>query len=206
METITGYLMVRKPSYNYAEGYMSGYHLPPINQIYYYGIDRLYWFDIEVYFHKNLLNKFLDQKYREIENSVNDGTFIGILKKITEANLFINLNEDIKLKNEIIAISSPTLNSIKGECQIPSSQIEWLGYDILQLGGWSLIRHALFENRQYSMLEKNPLNSYGLFDNIKSIDKFLEAYDKLALLDKVDPIVEGSIVDPVRIARLKDKS
>ena len=198
---IAGYAMVRKPEF---EEKNEGVSLKAINGIYYCGLYRSIWFDIKELFRKGKLPIELKQKYNRLSQSGNDYSFLELTKTLQEAQDFIDVNNEIKFKNEIIAISSPYLTETKKGFK-PPEEIEWLGYDFVQLGGWSLIRHAIFENGLLDLIKEKPINNFGLFDDFNNVDLFLNRYNEYAKLDLVDPILEDKRIafEKIRIGRPK---
>ncbi|MBC9914021.1 hypothetical protein [Chitinophaga varians] len=194
---ITGYVIARKPMYDGSDVMIGRNSLLRIEDKYYHGIDRLSWVDAEI--PENLLSIYADPKASE-----QDLTGIKVLKKYDEAIALLSLNDEVALKNEVLVIASDKLNQIKGPGMVTQQTIRWLGYDVVLLGGWSLIRHAIFENRQMSLLEMVDLNSFGLLDNVEEVAGFLKEYDRLADLDKVDPLLKNSSygVDCIRVGVL----
>lgn len=198
---IVGYIIVRKTQHNEV---IHGRLLEPINSINYHGIDRLMWYDLDSYFLEGKFSDDLKPKYMQLSASDNDLTFTKVLKSFEDSKRFLSVSKDLIRRNEIIAISSNALVKIKGGMSEPIDFIEWLGYDIVLLGGWSLIKHGVFENKQLSLVEKKRLNGYGLFDDLNDIDKFLAEYERLALMNKVDQLLDRDIIlDFVNVGRLK---
>lgn len=198
---IAGYAIVRNPLFE--ESYPGGGLMSPFLNLYYHGIKRSMWEDVEDYLStSSLLDKKILEAYEAIKNDDRDGTFIKTVKDLKFAKQLINLDSEIARKNEIIAMSSSYLNQIKKvEDKNP---VIWLGYDIVLLGGWSLLRHGVFENKLFSLLEKSTnINKYGLFDNLNYLDGFLTEYKRLSALDKVDPIIENLRVDFIRVGIIK---
>ncbi|NML37459.1 hypothetical protein HHL17_09670 [Chitinophaga sp. G-6-1-13] len=201
---ITGYVIARKPMYDFSDVIIGRNSLLRIEDKYYHGIDRLNWIDVESRFKQSAIPENLLNVYTDLEASEQDLTGIKVLKKYDEAVVLMSLDEEMTLKNEILVIASNKLNQIKGHGIATVQTITWLGYDIVLLGGWSLIRHAIFENRQMSLLKVIALNSFGLLDNEEQADDFLKQYNKLADLDSVDPLLDNSSygVDCIRVGVL----
>lgn len=195
---ITGFIIVR--NFLFEENY-SGSILNPIDHIYYQGLNRSMWMDIEDYFSANSLSHIEVQKKYNLNDN---GNFIKVIRELQFADLLINLNNEIRKKNEIIVISSPYLNKIEKETKI-EKPITWLGYDIVLLGGWSLLRHGIFENKMFSLMEKSTtINKFGLFNNLDYTDKFIQEYNHLSSFDLVDPLIDELPLDFVRIGKIKE--
>lgn len=201
MNSIAGYLIVRRPFFD--QIYFEGPLLQPINNIFYNGLYRSEWMDIDNYYYSKLLSPYLTRSYEELLTSNSDFSFINSTHNLDLINAFINFNDEIKQKNEIIVISAQALDGVKGVALMDENTIEWLGYDFVLWGGWSLIRHGLFENRQITLLDKKKLNKYGLFDDIENIKLFLDAYIFLSELNLVDPLIDINLVGEIKIGRLK---
>ncbi|KAA5536819.1 hypothetical protein F0919_03880 [Taibaiella lutea] len=196
---ITGYLIVRKV--DAVEVHENNFLKPYNNTIYYHGIDRLMWGDIDNYLFKGgtLDNNALNE-YKSIVDSGNDGSFLNLANTLNSAEVLLNHNNAVALNNEIIAIESSFLNVIKPKIQ-ETPPIYWMGYDLVLLGGWSLIRHGIFENNMLSLLNNTKLNRYGLFDNPDSISGFLDEYNLLSDNNKVDKIIDSLILDTIKVGK-----
>ncbi|MCF3107860.1 hypothetical protein LL912_03625 [Niabella sp. CC-SYL272] len=199
---IAGFIVLRKPQY--VEVYPGGQNLPSFNGMCYNGIDRFMWGDIESYFINKRLPQTtpLNKHYDALRNSGYDGSHFMVVEDYDVARSFNEASSEILGKNEIVAVSSPYLNSIKKgkKSEVP---IKWMGYDIVLLGGWSLVRHGVFENKLERLIKKGTdINSFGLFNTTDYLDDFVNEYNHLAALDKVDPVIEGLRLDYVRVGKL----
>ncbi len=204
-DIISGYIIVRKSQYE--EAFPGGPALEPFNGVHYNGVDRSIWADIEAFFMKEQTpqDMRLSKNYQAIKGSGYDASFFKIEKSINTVRALAQINAEIYQTNEILAVSSRYLNQIKHEKKA-EGPITWLGYDIILLGGWSLVRHGIFENRLDSLIEKSSsLNPFGLFDNTDFLDHFLSEYHHLATIDKVDPLPPELILDYVRVGTISDK-
>ncbi|WP_223151781.1 hypothetical protein [Chitinophaga qingshengii] len=202
---ITGYVIVRKPAHIFDD--VVGKSLSPsIEGIYYHGIDRSNWRDVESRFYQSKIPESLLKTYADLDVSELDFTGIKVVKAYHDAVAFLSIDKEMALTNELVVVASDRLNQIKGPGIATPQHITWLGYDIVLLRGWSLIRHAIFENREMSLLETIKLNSFGLLDHVENVDDFLETYDKLGDLDRVDPLPENGVygIDYLRVGRIMD--
>jgi hypothetical protein len=202
MEKIAGYIVVRKPYFNNEDLLVGKKLTSNVDGVYYCGIDRLNWVDVDNMYLNNMLK--LDQKnvYEKLRSSDNDFLGVRILRSISDAHFFGSLDKEQADKNEIIIVSGNSLNTSKGSMLVDSASVNWLGYDLVLLGGWSLIRHAVFENQQYHLLKVKGINDFGLFDNT-NVEEFIDAYNKLANLNVVDPLFDEYPlgVECIRIGR-----
>ena len=114
MESIAGYIIVRKPLYDFLEPLTDSKLLEPVAGIYYNGLDRLNWYDVDTLFFDGIIPENLLKLYEKLGSSDNDLTNIKLLKDMDEVNCFVSLDKDMLIKNEIIVISSPFLNKRKG--------------------------------------------------------------------------------------------
>lgn len=199
---INGYILVRRP--DCTENNSLG-RLMSVDGVYYCGISRDMWCDIQNCNFNKTLPLLLKGFYDKLMRSGNDGSHIPILTNWEDVNKFLSITDEIRSKNEIIVVSSPTLDKVKGTIE-PLQNIQWIGYDIMLLGSWSLIRHAIFENRLFELTKCSPLNNYGLFDNLNFVDEFLEKYNEYAKSDRVDPLIESGVgIEMIRIGRPVEK-
>src|SRR3954467_5329062 len=102
---MSGFVIVRKPAFE--EINTEGKCLLPVDDVYYRGVDRSMWRDIQDDYYAGRLPIHLQMLYAQLSASDNDSTFIRVLASRDATNLFLDYNEGIKAKNEIIIVSSP---------------------------------------------------------------------------------------------------
>src|SRR6202012_604983 len=79
-------------------------------------------------------------------------------------------------RHELTALNSAAMDHFKGSFDFDDASIEWLGYDIWFLGGWSLILNGVFFKPDLFAKWIDCLNDNGLFENKDYLDAFLEDY------------------------------
>lgn len=178
---------------------------PCIDDIYYSGIDRMPWFDLdddEDYDSGTLPREFIELR-DEIEEK--NGAFSGVLlfddlDKVRRILEFSNRHQD---RNEICAVFSEALTKQKGVF-ISDSNIQWLGVDLFFSGYGSILEQGIFIKPNLFPEFISQLNTNGLF-NLGSVfvNKYIEKYiemSKLHNLERVDHVIDQ--IDIITVGRL----
>jgi hypothetical protein len=192
MVTAVGYLVVRLPNLNYLVDKADV--VAPINGVYYAGVKRQAWADVfdETYYHQKMemppdILPLADALKRE--NT--DLTGIDVCKNEDAAFSLLEYSNRRKIANELIVIRSPTLETIKGSVEI-TKPIDWLGFDCVALGEWSLISEGVFARPDHYHVWISRLNKFGLFDDASLILAYADAYDNAVLKNISEPLGKGS--------------
>ena len=77
----------------------------------------------------------------------NEWPFFDFIKDYADAVKVLELINSRNSLNELIVISSDEITKAKGSIEFDSAKIEWLGYDIMRIGGESMILNGFFLNR-----------------------------------------------------------
>ena len=108
-------------------------------------------------------------------------------------------------RNQIIAVRSPKLCQIKGRsvaCEGGATQ--WLGYDFVALGHWSLLVAGLFVRPSAFPQWESRLNQHGLFPDGLLLERYYGDYQQAASRGEVEdlpPEVYGT--DAIEIGRVQ---
>jgi hypothetical protein len=146
-EAIHGYLVVRKAEQSFDEpqrGAVRGG--PPCRDgRCYHGVDRMPWFDVDEALYASSLPAPLRELRRRIADAnYSDRTGVGLWPSREEALELLHFSNRDDDLCELIAISSDELAQAKGLVSQPSEGVQWLGYDVVLMGGWSLIGDWIF--------------------------------------------------------------
>jgi hypothetical protein len=190
MNRICGYHVVRKPRYNYDEQGRGAYSIiaPCIGDIYYSGVDRMAWFDLDEDYYSGVI----PQEYADLRNDVEDAytDFSSIM-------LLPNLEKTIKIldysnrgidRNEICVLYSEELVLKKGVI-ITDNCIDWLGSDIFVSGFGSILLLGVYNKPQAFPGFLAKLNKNGLFDIEPDIDKkYITRYREACASYNLEPV------------------
>ncbi|MBS1605063.1 MAG: hypothetical protein JST42_20540 [Bacteroidetes bacterium] len=81
--------------------------------------------------------------------------------------------------------------------------IEWLGHDIMRIGGESMILNGLFFKPDLFARWIDVINEYGLFPMKERIREYIEDYIEIAKDNNIEPYNSTSLgFDAVRIGRI----
>ena len=200
---INGFIVVRKPEYDgtfFEEGWSPD---PAVcNGRQYYGIERGQWEDLaKAYYYSSELDPQFKNIYKEIKNSTK-GTLIGLMlsrdleetKKVLEFS-----NQKKEGLCEILVFESAIVTSLQGKFET-QAEINWIGYDVLQVGATSLIRNGVFRCDQFLHRWADKLNDYGLLPKRDVMfDELIEDYRFFEKKDLIEDLVSYEHIDSVRI-------
>jgi len=192
MNAVCGFIVVRTPSENYdAAGRGVFPSQPPtLSGVYYGGIDRMQWFDVdEALFDKSIPSGIASSR-RIIKTQNIDFSGIDIVTDIDLAIEMLNFSNRKMRRNEIIAISSPILAEIKQKRIDYNNNIEWFGIDLVDIGHSSLLRDGLFGTSSCLSHLSNSINKRGLLSNKECAMRLLEEYRKYMALGVLEQLIE----------------
>jgi hypothetical protein len=183
---VAGIVIVRLPRLN---------SLPPIQMVtpqidgcYYAGLDRLRWVDVfDEDFYTGKVAHDVRELARGIHEANHDLTGITVCRDAEVASVLLKHANRRGLANELIVVRSPQLDVIKGTVDI-NWPIEWLGYDVMGLGEWSLISNGLFIDPEYYARWVPQINRFGLFDDCSFVEEYIAAYEEAVAKGKSEPL------------------
>lgn len=200
---ICGFIVLRNPIFNYGKNDQGIYlEIPPGGEkIYYNGIDRMPWFDLDEYYYSGQLPVDLIEIRNAIESSDTDFSDISLLQDIRQAYLVYSfLNSRTQNKNELAVVYSKELAEKRG-FQTVDMEIKWLGIDIYCPGYGSQIREGIFNMSKVFTKYLRYINEYGLFSDEYICDKYIDCYLQLSHLYDLES-VPGELVNRVQKIRL----
>jgi hypothetical protein len=208
METVCGYAVVRLPSHNYDEAGRGGFNLSPprLGHVYYEGVMRMAWFDVDEAYYAGTLPAEL-RILREAAKEPFNFTGLDLVADIQHARELLAFSNRDHKQNEIMAVFSEVLTSIYGTFTLAANELEWLGWDAALLGSYSLLEDGLFWKPQLFEEHRQALNLRGLFPSAEVARGYVAAYRPLADKGVLDePLVEEPYpVDAVRVGHLRDE-
>jgi len=211
MNSHSGYLAVRIPEFNYDEEGRGVYlkKPPKLGSVYYGGVFRMPWFDVEEDFFLGVLPKELVDLWKRLKKENNDFSGLHLCQNYSNATKMLAYSNRESVRNELIAVRSKVLSEIKNETTFSEVEvnIDWLGYDIVAIGHWSLLEGGLFAAPSYFSHWTNRLNSHGLFSEDSFLEEYSNDYQRAALRNGVEALpstVYG--IDSIQIGKVSDKA
>lgn len=204
-----GLVVLRLPSLNKEPSgqYSLPKQAPRINSIYYGGIDRMAWFDLDEDFYHGVLPSNIQQARQLIKSNNVDFTGIDLCKDWALTIELLEYSNRHFLANELIAIRSELLNEIKGVAYIDTLEISWVGYDIVSLGNWSLLYAGLFTSPEYFAEWQYLVNSCGLFSSPTHCSEYIQAYRIAAGQGVVEELPDSPYgIDIIEIGKVDTNS
>lgn len=135
-QLINGYLVVRKPSYNFDAKGRAGFRKAAarIGGLFYAGMMRMPWFDLDEAYYNGTLPSELRNHLEQTDRANKDLTGIDICTDQTAAERLLAFSNQEASLNEIIVIHSEELAKIKGSMVKCPVEVHWHGFDIVKLG------------------------------------------------------------------------
>ncbi len=158
------------------------------------------WFDIEEDYYSNNLPPEIRTEFEKLRDANLDLTNIIICRDLDLASRMLSYSNRLVCRNEIIAIHSEKLARIKGAFFTEKSLVGFRGYDVVDLGHWSLLREGLFAVPECFVKWQQRLNSSGLLTSIDDTEEYIRDYKQEAMHGAVEdlaPVVYG--IDPIEI-------
>ena len=155
---------------------------------FYRGIDRNRWEDVEnSYYDKSLSSSDL-LLWKKVEHDNYDNALgLSLCSSMATAQTLLQHCNKATRQCEAIALRSPKLNSLACSVLVPSSCLEWVGWDYVVLGEWSLIAAGLFKRPERFRKWIAILNVHGLFDSPSHLDDVFQDYRAAAAEGLVEP-------------------
>jgi hypothetical protein len=200
-----GFLVVRLPEMNFDARGRGAYsnRAPKLGATYYGGVFRMPWFDLDEDYYAARLPADLAGARKTLTNENADFTGIEICRERKLAEQILGYCNRESRRNELIAIASQALGEIK-DVTIPQDiAIEWIGFDVVALGHWSLLEDGLFVAPSYFARWHEEFNHNGLFDSPDHVEEFAMNYRSAAAkggVEELPPEVYG--VAAIRIGRV----
>ena len=129
--------------------------------------------------------------------------FFNYIKDYADAVKVLELINSRNNRNELIAISSDEITKAKGSIEFDAAKIEWLGYDIMRIGGESMILNGLFFKPDRFARWIDVINEYGLFPMKETIQEYIEDYIEIAKDNSIEPYGSTDLgFDAIRVGRI----
>ena len=204
-QSVCGFVVLRKPEFNFDEKNRRGFRTsaPHFNNIYYGGVDRMPWFEVEEEYYNNILPQNIRQLYKELESRNSTRPDFLLNSDIKEALILLEYSNRKTPQNELVAVYSKKLADVKGKFP-PQVELKWLGIDINCSGFGSQILEGIFSAPNAFPDFHCLLNQNGLFDKEgPDIDRYIQAYNERAKDSNLEPMADVSInLDIIHLARV----
>lgn len=191
MERICGFMVVRKPEHAQEGSVKPNMR---IGEAVYRGIDRLPWEELDGAFWERHLPFDLENIRAELERENSDFSGLRLLRDYNKTKMVLNFSGE---KSEIVAVSSPEIEIIKGVVY-SEARMKFLGFDCFALGAWSVLQAGVYQRSEHFQETIPLLNEHGLLKSAGECDKVFERYLELASHNFVEPLMRQ--VEVVNIA------
>jgi hypothetical protein len=199
---VCGFMIVRKPANNYdpiGKGIWPR-RAPRIGNIYYGGVWRMPWCDIDFDLYDGKLPGEVRDLYSANVSDLQGSGFALCRVPEIASKLLEYCNRD-RQQGELIAVYSPRLASMKGTIRIASVPLEHQGWEPFQIGGGSLLADGIFALPYQFPAWPQKLNNNGLLMSVEESFQYISEYQhliKAGLLEEIFP-TELCPIEPVEI-------
>lgn len=202
---INGYMVVRLPHCN--KDYLGGRgsysaQVPRLDHIHYGGVERMPWFDIDEDLYAGTLPQEIRELWQKIEKANIDLPNIILTKELNVASTLLDYSNKSEVRNELISVFSEELLHSKGVKIVNTSSILWLGYDVIALPEWSLLRAGIFQSESSFAPWKKYLNENGLFTSLSFLDEYVQAYYEASIKGEVEEVWRLDNIARVQVGRV----
>lgn len=199
MDNICGYFVLRKPKQNFDEKGRGCFlkNPPCIGDIYYSGINRMPWFDIDDDYYSGTLPREFIELRNKLNEQNQDFTDIELLRDLDNTRKILEFSNRHQDRNEICVLFSEQLAEKKGTF-ISDSNIQWLGVDVFFSGYGSILEQGIFAKPDLFPEFTVRLNSNGLFDlGSNFVGRYIDKYIEVSKSHNLEPIAD--LITPVDI-------
>ncbi|MEK8020231.1 MAG: hypothetical protein VSS75_025445 [Candidatus Parabeggiatoa sp.] len=195
MSKICGFAVVRLAKRNFrGVDYYSELEAPQVDGIYYHGVERLDWFDLD--------SETLPANYSVLYEQLDNTSIVSLTKNFEIAQKLLDFSNRTDRLNEIIAIYSKALKASYGSFTT-ALKIDWIGEDVANYIG-SMLREGIFTKPHLFSEFKTHLNQYGLFEiNSQITDLYVKYYKKLSTQGEILENFSDRRLDKIWIGKPK---
>lgn len=197
-----GFVILRQPDMNFDERGRGVYSRLPtaLGSLFYNGIDRMPWFDIEEDLYTGTLSEDIRRLYNQLKQPVLH--LPRLTGSLEVATVLLRYANQLGRRNEIVAVCSAATGEQR-LAELPGAQ--YLGVDIVTSSGQSLLSTGIFIAPSAFLDWRELLNPFGLLPEGADIQSYSNRYVSAAAEGLVEPIDdEASRLIPVRLWRVPD--
>ncbi|HEX2205997.1 MAG TPA: hypothetical protein VHG91_21960 [Longimicrobium sp.] len=202
---VAGFLVLRRPETNRdaaGRGVLPSV-APCLGGRCYGGIDRMPWFDVEAALEIGPLPPEAAAAWAAVEAGDSDFSGVRLCPRLSDAAALLKVSNRKGAENELVAVRGALLDEIKGTVPVGSARIEWLGYDVISLGWWSLLS-VLFRVPSAFPGWGPRINGAGLLPSADLGRELARAYRAAELRGEVEELPEPDCeIDVVRVGRIR---
>lgn len=194
LDSFCGFVVVRKPEHNFDPSGRGAYSSTPpcVNDAFYCGIDRMPWFDIEEDLYSGAIDPSARERYLALRSMNDASSAIMTVGSLADAEFFLEYSNKRASANEIVAVFSTDLAKLKGSQHWPTLEGSWLGFDVLLLGHFSLIREGYYRCPQAFSSVANKIGAAGLLLDQMDARQYVEVYRAAADEGRIEELPDPS--------------
>lgn len=199
---VNGFLVLRRPELNLdieARGAFTAV-APCLDGRCYGGVDRMPWFDVEEALYADKLPPDLRAIRDGIRARNADATGLA-LAELEEARSLLAYANRVSPANELVALRGTRLDQVKGIIRT-SARVDWLGWDVVALGSWSLLSVVFVVPDAFPGFS-HRINVSGLLNSDRDAALLMAAYREAEFREQVEELPKPGLgIDFIRIGRV----
>lgn len=185
--SLNGFIVVRLPEFCVNEGTWSTYPALTIANRYlrYGGVDRMRWHDADTLFYEGSDTEF-NRTYKSIQGDGRIG--LRACSDLLTARYICDSCNSLHITNELLFV---TVNSeIESSAYVRrlDASVEFVGYDVLSFGFWSLLNEGLFRKPVNFIEYQHYLNTAGLLVDRGIVNDLARSYEEISKVGSVEPL------------------
>jgi hypothetical protein len=161
------------------------------------------WVDLDEEFYNGALPESVTPLREALDRVNSDLTGLRLCRDLTAALALLEFDDHSRQVNELVAVRSNMLAGIKGTVDFDAARGLPLGYDLVSLGNWSLIREGLFQSPAFFRGWEQVVNEFGLLRAPTAAREYSELYEAAALAGKVEELPESPYgIDVIEVQKV----
>lgn len=162
------------------------------------------WFDVDDDSYAGQLPPDVRQQWERLQSTNTDTSGIRLCREVAAAAAMLTYANRRVAANELIALRSARLAEVKGTIRAKEIGLEWIGYDVVSLGWWSLLEGLFWAPSAFPGWMVR-VNGDGLLPDRETARAFIEAYRTAERAGDVEEIPEAEADTAlIEIARVVD--
>lgn len=162
------------------------------------------WFTIDEEFYNNALPEAIARLRARLREENPDLSGIQVCKDLAAARTLLEWSNRQGWDNELVVVRSAKLAELKGTIPFAEERAAWLGYDVVSLGHWSLLRDGLFTSPAAFPGWDSRLNAAGLVPSPALAAEYARTYAAASREGLVEELPRSPYgIDAVELGRVR---
>ncbi len=165
-------------------------------RILYRGISSYLWDQIDRRYHEKTLSEDISRQYQSLRRQNSDFTGLLCCPSLEVTRQFQAISDNVN-KDEILALFSPLIRQIKNTSVVFTEVGSFLGYDVVLLGGWSLLAEGVISNPEAFPRTREIINAHGLLSEPSHLSIVIDEYREMSRQGSCEELLEPRLGESV---------